>query len=132
MIKRDTRHITRRQLQIAQEIRSIIGRIFSENSIHVTSLNLNEINISEVEVTPDLKFANVFIVFRGSSSKKDPRFTRLCNTASRIRWKLGANLRLRCVPSIRFIHDTSVERGAKIDALLKLINNNEKKLSINT
>jgi ribosome-binding factor A len=46
----------------------------------------------------------------------------LNRSAGFLRTRLGQGLRMRSVPELHFHHDTSVEQGAHMDAILRSLN----------
>ncbi len=75
------------------------------------------IGVSDVEVTRDLSLARVFVtMFDPEHSGRT--LHALNRSAGWLRGRLGTLLHLRQIPELRFEHDDSVERGARIDRLL--------------
>lgn len=82
---------------------------------------LGPLSVSDVEVTRDLALARVYV----TSSQPDSvveSLKVLDRAAGFLRKRLGAVVRLRAVPELRFLHDDSIERGARIDELLDQLN----------
>lgn len=78
------------------------------------------VTVTGVEMTPDLKFAKVFV----SILKEDEREATLeiLNSAkSFMRSILSKRLKMKFIPGIEFRLDASIEYGYKIDKLLKEI-----------
>jgi len=74
------------------------------------------ITIQEVRVTRDLSHAKVYFTVLGA----DPAAVgkRLKQAAGHLRHALGRSMRLRTVPELHFSHDTSIEAGERLDALI--------------
>jgi ribosome-binding factor A len=83
------------------------------------------VSVTDVEVTQDLSFARVFVSIMGSPAECEATLQALANAAGFVRHELSPRLGLREVPGIRFVHDTSLERGARVDELLKRIHDGE-------
>ena len=75
-------------------------------------------SVSDVEVTRDLAHAYVFITaLQGESG---PAAVKSLNEVRKeFRHELSRTLKLRSVPELHFKYDDSVDRGERIDALLK-------------
>lgn len=75
------------------------------------------VSISDVEVTRDLAHAKVYVtVFE---EDKAPRSIEALNRAAGyLRRRLGQEMRIRTVPELHFLHDASVETGARMDELI--------------
>lgn len=79
---------------------------------------LPSVSVSDVEVTRDLMHANVFLTAlvteQGLSAVKD-----LNENAWEFRKELARRMSTRTVPELHFKYDESVDRGERIDALLR-------------
>ena len=78
------------------------------------------ISITNVEVTPDLKFAKVYVSVLEEDKAADT-LKGLKSAAGFLRHELGARLNLRHTPQLQFVPDDSIAYGAHIfDLLSKL------------
>jgi len=77
------------------------------------------VSVTDVEVTPDLSFARVYVSVLGDEETRRRALATLAHAAGFVRRELGARLGLREVPEVRFVHDTSLDRGARVDELLR-------------
>lgn len=84
----------------------------------VRGRELPSVSVSDVEVTRDLAHANVFITAYlpelGLGAVKT-----LNENAWEYRRQLARRVNLRTVPELHFRYDDSVDRGEKIDSLLR-------------
>lgn len=77
------------------------------------------ISVTEVDVAPDLKSANVYVsIFDTDKAKAENTFEIIKENAGFIRFELSKIMRTRTVPELRFASDKSMEYGAKIDKIL--------------
>ncbi len=75
------------------------------------------VSISDVEVTRDLAHAKVYVtVFE--EDKAAESLAALNRAAGYLRRRLGQEMRIRAVPELHFLHDASVETGARMDELI--------------
>lgn len=75
------------------------------------------VSISDVEVTRDLAHAKVYVtVFEEDEAPKS--IEALNRAAGYLRHRLGKEMHIRTVPELHFIHDASVETGARMDELI--------------
>lgn len=77
------------------------------------------VSVTDVEVTHDLSFARVFVSIMGTPAERASTLEALAHAAGFVRHELGSRLGLREVPEVRFIHDESLDRGARVEELLK-------------
>lgn len=75
-------------------------------------------SVSDVEVTRDLAHAKVFVTVLEASSAVEVVKT-LNELARELRFELGRRIRMRVVPELHFHYDDSVDRGERIEALLR-------------
>ena len=94
--------------------RELAGLVHEE----IKDPRLGMVSISGVEVSSDLAHAKVFISVLGDDAAVTASLRVLNNAAGFLRRKLGARMRLRVVPRVRFFHDRSLAEGARMDALI--------------
>ena len=83
------------------------------------------VSVTDVEITHDLSFAKIFVMVSGEPAERDMTLQGLQRAAGFVRHELGDRLGLREVPEIRFVYDDSLERGARVDDLLRKIEKGE-------
>ena len=78
-------------------------------------------SVMAVEVTPDLKFAKIFVSVLGDDNEKEKTMEGLKKSAVFARHQLAKRMNLRNTPELTFVLDTSIEYGVtmskKIDEL---------------
>ena len=75
-------------------------------------------SVVSVSVTPDLRYATVYVSIFGSAEEKKEALKALKNSAGFVRRELGHRLNLRYTPEIIYKDDNSIEHGARINELL--------------
>ena len=96
--------------QLRRELAQLIQR-------EVKDPGVGFVSISDVEVTRDLSHAKVFVtVFEEDRAPQSIKA--LKRAAGYLRRRLRQELRIRTVPELHFIHDASVETGARMDELI--------------
>jgi len=77
------------------------------------------ISVTEVTLSPDFKFAKIFVSTLGSEiNNKEEMLAGFNNASGFLRKELASHLKLKYTPQLSFHYDDSIERGAR---LLKLI-----------
>jgi ribosome-binding factor A len=76
------------------------------------------VSITEVELTPDLRHAKVFISVLGSESERKATLAGLRSATGFIRREIGNRLRLKYIPELNIIYDNSIEHGSRILELI--------------
>ncbi len=75
------------------------------------------ISITDVEVARDLSHAKVYVAVL--EIEQAPEIIKFLNENSgKVRHRLGPRVRLRIMPTLKFLHDTSSESGQRIEQLL--------------
>lgn len=83
--------------------------------------------VTSVEVTPDIRYARIFVSIYGNEEAKKDTMEALHKSEGFIRSELGKRMRLRYTPEISFRFDSSIEYGARIMELLEEVKGEEKK-----
>ncbi len=108
-----------RQSRINEEVRRVISEIMMSG---LKDPRISKLcSVVAAEVTPDLKFAKVFISVLGSEEEKKNTLAGLNSAAGYIRKELGSRIDLRNNPEIHFELDKSIEHGARIMDILSEI-----------
>ena len=83
------------------------------------------VSVTDVEVTQDLSFARIFVSVLSPGTEVEDILRALQIAAPFVRRQLARRLELREMPEIRFVHDDSMARGARVDELLRKIERGE-------
>ncbi len=119
MPSKNNNRIERIDEEYRKQLSQIIG--YELKNPNVTGM----ISVTKVKVTPDLKYAKVFISILNSKNIKDT-MEGLKKSSGFIRTELAKRINLRNTPELIFEIDDSMEYGAKIDSILKEIIPDEK------
>lgn len=86
--------------------------------------SLGMITLSDLEVTRDMSLARAYVSFLGAEKSPQACIKQLNLSVPLLRKALSGRIRLRVMPELRFIHDESIERGMKMEALLSSLAEN--------
>jgi ribosome-binding factor A len=75
--------------------------------------------ITEVETSPELDHARVYITTLGDEDEKEEILNGLKSAAPFIRGQLGKRLRMRRIPELHFQIDKKLENAMRIESLLR-------------
>jgi ribosome-binding factor A len=109
---------SQRQLRVGEMVRHALTAVLQRGEIPDPLIEKTVISITEVQMSPDLKIATVFLSPLG---QKDPQpvIKALASHQKLIRGRVSQSLRqMKYMPEFRFRADTSFDNFAKIDALL--------------
>lgn len=104
-----------RPLRVAALIKKEVAKILSQE---LNDPRLANITITAVDVPRDLASARVFFTSAAANDKPQEITSLLNKAAGFVRSSLKGRLELRGIPSLRFVYDESIQRGAEIDRLL--------------
>ncbi len=76
------------------------------------------VTITEVDVSPDLRRAKVYVSVLGSDEEKTGTFRALGAAGHFVERELRKRLTIRRIPELAFLPDDSIARGARILSLL--------------
>jgi len=80
---------------------------------------LGMVTVNHVNVSRDMSHARVYITVMGEPESRDISLSILNKMAGYLRAQIGRRMKLRMIPELKFIYDESIDRGARIDSLLK-------------
>ncbi|MGH8212889.1 MAG: 30S ribosome-binding factor RbfA [Rhodanobacteraceae bacterium] len=108
-------HSFHRTDRINAELRRELGAL-----VHalVRDHALPQASVSDVEVTRDLDVATVWVTAL-QPERSAEALKALKEAAKYLRHELAHSMQMRRVPELRFKYDDSVDRGERIDALLR-------------
>ena len=113
--------ITQRQLRIGEMIKQSLGMMFVRNEAKVPNLETNNITVTEVQMSQDLKTAKAFVLPLGGKNAVETVDT-LREFSFLIRKTLSKKISMKFLPKILFEKDESFEYAEKIEKLIKQIN----------
>ena len=114
MPNKNNNRIGRIDEEYRKELSQIIG--YELKNPNVTGM----ISVTKVKVTPDLKYAKVYVSILNSKNIKET-MEGLKKSSGFISSELAKRINLRNTPELVFEIDDSMEYGAKIDSILKEI-----------
>ncbi len=115
----------RRIEQVNEFLRNEVAQLIRQER---DELRLGLISVTEVQTSPDLRHAKVFISTLGGEKERDAAVATLRRHASHLRHLLAPRITFRSVPSLDFRPDPSLEAGA---AIMRTLNEIERERTLN-
>ena len=112
---------SQRQLRVGEMIKQSLGMIFARNEAKVPNLETNNITVTEVKMSQDLKIAKAFVLPLGGKNAKET-IEILKKFSFLIRKVLSKKITMKFLPKILFAKDESFEYAEKIENLIKQTN----------
>ena len=122
--KKDNTTKSQRQLRVGEELRHLISNALHRETFYDAVLESNNITVTEVNVSPDLKNAKVYIMPLGGENKIEV-LESLNRIKGYIQKLISSEIQLRQIPRLSFVIDTTFEYANKIDNIIKNIRKND-------
>jgi len=113
--------VSQRQLRVGEMIKQSLGMIFVRNEAKVPNLETNNITVTEVKMSQDLKIAKAFVLPLGGKDAEET-INILKEFSFLIRKTLSKKITIKFLPKILFAKDESFEYAEKIENLIKQTN----------
>jgi ribosome-binding factor A len=101
--------------RVGEEVRKELAQLLFRE-VHDPGIGL--ITLTRVKVSPDLQLARVYYTIIGDDKARVETDKALTRATPFLRRQIGARIRLRRVPELRFEFDRSVENQDRIERIL--------------
>ncbi|OLD61313.1 MAG: ribosome-binding factor A [Armatimonadetes bacterium 13_1_40CM_3_65_7] len=88
------------------------------------------VSVTDVELSADLRHAKVFVSILGDAEAKAETMATLGNAQGFVRRELARRIRLRYIPAVHFRLDESIERGVRVQHLLRHVVEGERRSDV--
>jgi ribosome-binding factor A len=113
--------MTGRTDRVGEEFREILAA----EILKLKDPRVGFVTVTGVKVTPDLRRAWVYYTSMGSDRERAGTRAGLRSAAAHLRATIGRQVRLKYLPELEFEEDVSLERGERIEALLRELRQEE-------
>lgn len=114
--------VSKRQARVGDLLKQTLAELIQRK---VKDPRVEGVTITGVDVSIDLRMCRVFFCIF-DPSKREQALQGLESTSGFLRHELRKELRLKHVPEIFFMFDTSFDYGTKIDEILDSLDKDEK------
>jgi ribosome-binding factor A len=105
-----------RPSRVADQLRAEITQLVARE-VHDPGIGF--LTITDVKVTPDLQVARVYYTTLGDQKARRDTQRALERATPFLRRHIGSRLRLKRVPVLEFFFDEAIERGDRIEQILR-------------
>ena len=112
---------SQRQLRVGELLRKELSEALVKNDFHHSKLSNFSITVSQVIVTPDMKWARAFVSPLGGENF-DGVMDYLNKNVFSIQKIIASKIRLKRMPKLVFIEDKSFDFASKINQKIKGLN----------
>lgn len=112
-----------RAVRVAHQIQREVAQLITEGKLKDDRIGF--VTITGVDVSSDLTEAKIWYAVHGSDEEKAATAEAFKELKGRVRSHIGKVMRIRHAPSLTFLVDESIDRGARIEELLKEVRERE-------
>ena len=102
--------------RVNEAIREILGDAIATE---LKDPRIGFVTVTEVDTSPDLRAARVYISVLGSADERESSLAGLSSAHGFLQGKIASAMRMKRTPTLTFEYDESVDRGARISRLLR-------------
>lgn len=105
----------RRNERVAEAIRAVLADAVRE----VRDPAVGFVTLTGVDLSPDLRSARVYVSRLGTGAEREAAVTALNHAVAFLRGAVAARARLRFTPTLHFVADPTLERGSRVEEILR-------------
>lgn len=108
-----------RQYPRAARVNEVMLEVLGDGIERLSDPRLGFVTLTGVEVSPDLRVADVYYSVLGGEEQHLETERALRSASAHLRSDLGRQVRLKFLPELRFHEDPSVAHGERIESLIR-------------
>ena len=109
--------------RVAQMVQELLGELFARG---MRDPRIGLVTITGVKMSPDLREARVYWTVHGDSEQREHTAKGLDKARGFLRREIGAQLKLRLTPDLHFTYDEAIDRGERIELLIRKVHEEER------
>jgi len=109
--------------RVAQMVQELLGELFARG---MRDPRIGLVTITGVKMSPDLREARVFWTVHGDAEQRKHTGRGLDKARRFLRHEIGVQLKLRVTPELRFTYDEAIDRGERIEQLIRQVHDEER------
>ncbi len=102
--------------RVGQLLQQLLGEVFARG---MRDPRIGLVTITGVKMSPDLREARIYYAVHGDEKIRKDTHKGLEAAKGFLRREVGKELGLRLTPELRFTYDEAIDRGDRIDQLLR-------------
>jgi ribosome-binding factor A len=102
--------------RINEAVREVLSEALAEG---LKDPRIGFVTVTSVDTAPDLRTARVYVSVLGDETVREKTLEGLKSSHGYLQSLIARQLALRNTPQIRFYYDDSIDKGFRIDELLK-------------
>jgi len=109
---------SQRQLRVGELVRHAMADMLARGEVHDPVIETHMITVPEVNMTPDLRLATIYVMPLGGRDRNDV-LAALERNKRYLRGEIGRRVNLKFAPEIRFRIDERFDEAERIEKLLR-------------
>ena len=106
---------TARMRRVNEVIREVLGAAISTE---MKDPRIGFVTVTDVDTSPDLRAARVYVSVLGSESEREATLAGLRSAQGFLQGRIGSEMTIKRTPSLSFHYDETVEKGVRISQML--------------
>ncbi len=107
---------TARMRRVNEVIREVLGAAIATD---LKDPRIGFVTVTDVDTSPDLRAARVYVSVLGSSHERDEALEGLRSAHGFLQSRIASEVRMKRTPTLTFHYDESVEQGVRLSQLLE-------------
>jgi len=112
-----------RPRRVGELVRQEIAKLLAKG---IKDPRIGFVSVMDVRMSPDLRYANVYVSLYGGEKERNSSLIGLRNAAGWIRRELGKHLRTRVTPEVRFFPDDSLDQVYHLEEVFEEIHEEQR------
>jgi len=109
--------------RVGQLVQELLGELFARG---MRDPRIGLVTITGVKMSPDLREARVYWAVHGEAEQRKQTAKGLEKAKGFLRREIALHLKLRVTPEIHFKYDEAIDRGARIEQLIREVHEQER------
>jgi ribosome-binding factor A len=101
-----------------RRVNAAVREVLAEAIGELRDPRIGFVTVTDVETSPDLRHARVYVSVLGSETKREKTLAGLEAAHGVLQARIAQELRLKRTPQLAFEYDESVERGVRMSHLI--------------
>ena len=109
--------------RVAHMVQQLLAELFARG---MRDPRLGLVTITGVKMSPDLREARVYWTVHGDAEQRKHTAKGLANARGYLRRACASELKLRVTPDLHFTYDEAIDRGERIEELIRKVHQEER------
>jgi len=101
------------------KVNEALREVLSQEIAALKDPRIGFVTVTGVETSADLRHARVYVSVLGSARERETTLAGLRAAHGYLQDRIAADVRIKRTPQLQFLYDESIDRGQRIETLLK-------------